>query len=86
VPDALARELSPVVWSTIYTREDLTRATASLSLTVESDESAPEYERRHLPRWPPTRWYERWAYGQDLFPPDEDGLGKMELRWVVLRR
>ena len=84
-PDALARELSPLVWSTLFTREDLARSIAGLPLAIESEESAAEYERRG-PHWPPTRWYERWACGQDLFPPDDEGFGKMELRWVVLRR
>jgi 2-polyprenyl-3-methyl-5-hydroxy-6-metoxy-1,4-benzoquinol methylase len=86
-PDDLARQLSQVLWSALFTRRDLDQAAQDLPLHRQSDESALEFERAHLPadQWPPTGWFEGWSGGQDLFdlpaqkPP-------FELRWLVYRK
>jgi len=86
-PDDTARQLSQVLWCTLYTRRDLETAAAGLPFERQTDESAADYERAHLPegQYPPTGWYEGWSGGQDLFdlpatrPP-------FELRWLVFRK
>jgi 2-polyprenyl-3-methyl-5-hydroxy-6-metoxy-1,4-benzoquinol methylase len=83
-PDALTRELSALVWSTVFTHDDLRRAVAVHRLVLASDEGFADYERHRQPSWPPTRWYERWAYGYDLFPQHVGSHA--EMRWLVLRR
>lgn len=84
-PDQLAKEISELAWSSLFTRADLATALDGLPFDLISDESTLEYERQHLPAeaWPPTGWFEHWASGQDLFlinnPP-------MQLRWLLYRR
>jgi 2-polyprenyl-3-methyl-5-hydroxy-6-metoxy-1,4-benzoquinol methylase len=88
-PDDLARQLSQVNWSCLFTRQDLAAAMEKLPLELVSDESVVEYEKQHLPMeaWPPTGWFVRWCEGNNLFfIKDEDSRSPMELRWVLLRR
>ncbi|MEI9953430.1 MAG: hypothetical protein WDO74_31740 [Pseudomonadota bacterium] len=85
-PDSLARQISPSVLSTIFSEEDLERAQQGLPLSLISNESCLEYERRTCrvkPR-PPTSWFEPWASGSNLF--DLPGLVPCELRWLVYRK
>jgi len=86
-PDALARELSQLAWSTIFTRKDLARATRGLSLSRLSDESVHDYEKAHQPpeNWPPTSWYESWSRGLNCFRAKR-GAAPMELRWLHYRK
>jgi SAM-dependent methyltransferase len=86
-PDDTARQLSQVLWSALFTRRDLEQAVAGLPFKQESDESAAEYERTHLPegQYPPTGWYEGWCGGQDVFDLPAE-RPPMELRWVVFRK
>ncbi len=87
-PDALAEQLSETLWSTIYTRGELRRALQGLPLVLESDDSAYEYEWRHLPSfaWPPTSWFEAWARCEGLFLTVDPAQLPVELRWIVLRK
>jgi SAM-dependent methyltransferase len=86
-PDRLARELAQVFWCSLFTRDDLKEASAELGLSLMSEESVFEYERKHLPAadWPPTGWFEEWTRGLDLF---RISIGKapIDMRWVVYRK
>jgi SAM-dependent methyltransferase len=86
-PDPLARALSEVFWSCLFTRQEMQVASAGLSLDAVSDEAVFLYERDHLPpeAWPPTGWFTDWTQGLDLFslPP---GSAPCELRWLVYRK
>jgi len=86
-PDDLARQFSQVLWTCLFTRRDFEQATEGLPFERVADESAPEYERTHLPegQWPSTGWYEGWSTGQDLFDLPAE-RAPMELRWLVYRR
>ena len=86
-PDAAARELGQQCYTSIFTRAEVDAAVAGLPLVLESDDSAYEYERAHLPQgaWPPTSWYERWARGQDVFDIEHES-SPIELRWLVFCR
>jgi SAM-dependent methyltransferase len=86
-PDPLARALSEVFWSCLFTRRELIVAAAGLSLDAVSDEAVFLYEREHLPpeAWPPTGWFAEWANGLDLFALPV-GTAPCELRWLVYRK
>lgn len=86
-PDGLARELSQVFWSNLFTRADLATAMQGLPFDPVSDESAHDYEQEHLAAeaWPPTGWFVDWSQGLDLFDVPR-GRAPMELRWLVFRR
>lgn len=85
-PDEAARQLGQQTYSSVFTMDDVSAATAGLRLELVDDQSVYEFEYEHLPSeaWPPTGWYEGWVTGRDLF-----GLGRehspMELRWLVFR-
>ena len=82
-PPPLARELSQLAWSTVFTRKDLAFATRDLPFSRLSDESTYEYEKLHQPSasWPPTSWYESWSRGFNCYRV-KSGLAPMELRWL----
>jgi 2-polyprenyl-3-methyl-5-hydroxy-6-metoxy-1,4-benzoquinol methylase len=86
-PDTMARQVSQLMWSCVFTRNDLSFIAEELPLTLLADESAFEYEKQHLPAesWPPTGWFATWSQGRDLFalPPDKSPV---ELRWLTYRR
>lgn len=86
-PDAVARQVSDVAGSAIFTRAELAALTERLPLALVSDESAHDYEQAHLPAeaWPPTLWFEDWAHGRNVFalPPAKVPV---ELRWLEFRR
>ena len=86
-PDEVAREMSQVMWSSLFTRRELHDAAVGLPFDTVSDECVLDYERSHLPteQWPPTGWFEGWAAGQDVFdlPRDECPI---ELRWLTFRK
>lgn len=85
-PDSMVRQMAEVVWSYLLTREELRFAMAGLPLEIISDESAYEYEQRHLPKeaWPPTSWFLGWATGRNIFPIEQNP--PIELRWILCRR
>jgi SAM-dependent methyltransferase len=86
-PDAMARELSQVFWSTLYTRQELADASQGLGLALLSEESVCEYEKKRLPpsAWPPTGWFVEWTRGVDIFnlPVQKTPV---DMRWVVYRK
>jgi SAM-dependent methyltransferase len=86
-PDAVARQLSQVMWCVLFTRRDLDEAAQGSGLERQGDEAAAEYERAHLPegQYPSTGWYEGWCAGQDLFDLPAE-RSPMELRWLVYRK
>ncbi|MCV7382686.1 class I SAM-dependent methyltransferase [Mycolicibacter longobardus] len=86
-PDAAAREFCQQVYSGLFTRDEMSIATAGLPLQLLSDESAYDYEKAHLPEgaWPQTSWYPDWAAGLDAFRTSREE-SPMELRWLVYER
>jgi 2-polyprenyl-3-methyl-5-hydroxy-6-metoxy-1,4-benzoquinol methylase len=85
-PTTSVRELSQVQWSFIITPKEMLGVMAGLPLQVLSNESVFLYEREHLPAeaWPPTKWFENWAIGKDVFLADRET--PISLRWVLCRR
>ena len=83
-PTQVAREFSEVVWSSMFTNQDLKTAFEQLPLEIISNESVFDYEHTHLQPnyWPPTGWFESWSKGKDLFGFEES---QMELRWVLCK-
>jgi len=83
-PDDAAREFGPQVYSSIFTRDEMSTATAGLSLELVADDSVYEYEKTHLPEgaWPPTSWYAEWVSGQDVFDVERENC-PIEMRWLV---
>lgn len=86
-PDSAAREFCQQVYSGLYTRNEMTEASAGLPLQLLSDESVHDYEKAHLPEgaWPPTSWYIEWVSGQDAFRTTRED-SPMELRWLIYQR
>jgi 2-polyprenyl-3-methyl-5-hydroxy-6-metoxy-1,4-benzoquinol methylase len=86
-PDDPARELGQQCNTSIFTRDELTKAAAQLPLQLVSDDSAYEYEKTHLPdgAWPPTNWFDGWAHGLDVFALKAEE-SPIELRWLVYQR
>jgi SAM-dependent methyltransferase len=87
IPDAAARELGQQVYTTIFTRDELTAAAGLLPLALVGDDSVYEYESTHLPdgAWPPTRWYPGWVSGCDVFDVERDA-SPIEMRWLVYQK
>jgi 2-polyprenyl-3-methyl-5-hydroxy-6-metoxy-1,4-benzoquinol methylase len=86
-PDEVAREMSQVMWSSLFTFRELQDAAGGLPFDMISDESVLDYERSHLPaeQWPPTGWFEGWAAGQDVFDLPR-GECPIEVRWLTFRK
>ena len=84
-PEAIDRELAEVLWSTLYTPEDLDRV--SDGFTVVSSEDMFEYERARskVEDWPPTGWFTGWSQGYDLYELAEH-RPPMRLCWHVWQR
>ncbi len=85
-PDDAARQFGQQVYTAIFTAAEVAAAAAGLPLEFVADDSAHDYEQKHLPEgaWPPTGWYAAWASGLDVFdvPRHESPI---ELRWLVYR-
>jgi SAM-dependent methyltransferase len=86
-PDALAREVSEVSWSRIFTRRELAFATQLLPFELVGDESVHDHEKTHAPAgaWPPTTWFVDWSRGRNVFDLPQ-GRAPIELRWLTFRR
>jgi SAM-dependent methyltransferase len=86
-PDPMVRQLSEIVWSCVFTRNEIAAITEDLPLALVADESTFEYEKQHLPAesWPPTGWFADWSRGLDIFPLLA-GKSPVELRWLTYRR
>jgi len=86
-PDDAARELGQQSNSSIFTRDEVTKAATELPLQLIADDSAYEYEKTHLPEgaWPPTAWFDGWAQGLDVFDVEREE-SPIELRWLVYQK
>jgi 2-polyprenyl-3-methyl-5-hydroxy-6-metoxy-1,4-benzoquinol methylase len=86
-PDEVARQMSQVMWSSLFGRRELHDAAAGLPFDMVSDESVLDYERSHLSaeQWPPTGWFEGWTAGQDVFDLPR-GECPIEMRWLTFRK
>jgi SAM-dependent methyltransferase len=87
LPDSAARELGQQCNTMIFTWDEMAKAADALPLELKADDSAYEYEKRHLPdgAWPPTAWFGNWASGLDLFDV-ERAESPIELRWLVYQK
>lgn len=86
-PTPMARELSQIAWSTIFTRAEVARAARGLGFSRLSDESVHDFERANQPTesWPPTSWFESWSRGFNCYRVTR-GTAPMELRWLHYRK
>lgn len=86
-PDLLARQLSFVLWSTIFTRDELRAAGAAHGFSLVSEESVYEFEKERYPAesWPPTAWFEEWTRGVDTFDLPMS-RAPVEMRWLVWKK
>lgn len=86
-PDEAARELGQQVYTTIFTRDELTSAAGLLPLALVGDDSVYEYEKTHLPEgaWPQTSWYANWVSGLDVFDVERE-TSPIEMRWLVYQK
>ena len=86
-PDLLARQLSFMLWSTIFTRDELREAGAAHGFALVSEESVYDFEKQRLPAqaWPPTGWFEEWTRGIDTFDLPMS-RSPVEMRWLVWKK
>jgi SAM-dependent methyltransferase len=86
-PDKAARELAEQMYTSIFTRPEMSGAAAQLPLELVADDSVYEYEKTHLPdgAWPPTSWYAGWITGLDVFDVEREEC-PIEMRWLVFRK
>jgi SAM-dependent methyltransferase len=86
-PDLLARQLSFMLWSTIFTREELRAAAGEHGFSLVSEESVYDYEKQRLPAeaWPPTGWFEEWTRGVGTFDLPVS-RAPVEMRWLVWKK
>ncbi len=86
-PDQAARELGQQMYTSIFTRQEMSAAAAQLPLQLVADDSVYDYEKTHLPAgaWPPTGWYADWVSGLDVFEVDRE-ISPIEMRWLVYQR
>jgi SAM-dependent methyltransferase len=86
-PDPLARQLSFVLWSTIFLRDELRDAAKRHGFVASSEESVYEYEKERLPEsaWPPTGWFEEWTRGVDTFDIPMS-KSPVEMRWLTFKK
>jgi SAM-dependent methyltransferase len=87
-PDQMARELSQVMISSVFTSGELALAMTGLPLELISNESVCEYEQKHLPAeaWPPISWFVNWASGRNVFPLSKEENPPIELRWILCHK
>ena len=86
-PDNAARELGQQMYTSIFTRHEMSTAAAELPLELVADDSVYEYEKAHLPdgAWPPTGWYAEWVSGLDVFDVEREKC-PIEMRWLVYQK
>lgn len=86
-PDEAALQLGQQLYTSIFTRQQMSTAAAGLPLSLVADDSVCEYEKAHLPEgaWPPTSWYAGWVSGLDVFDVERSEC-PIELRWLVYQK
>jgi 2-polyprenyl-3-methyl-5-hydroxy-6-metoxy-1,4-benzoquinol methylase len=84
-PDALTKEVSELVWASLFTEAELQEAMDGLPLEIIARDPVCEYERANLPEeaWPPTGWFENWSTGKDLFAVEDS---QMTMQWITCKR
>lgn len=85
--DQATREFGQQVYTGIFTRPEMSAATAGLPLELVADDSVYDYEKAHLPpgAWPPTSWYANWVSGLDVFPVERE-MSPIPMRWLVFQK
>ena len=75
------------MYTSIFTRDEMSTAAAELPLELVADDSVYEYEKAHLPdgAWPPTGWYAEWVSGLDVFDVEREQC-PIEMRWLVYQK
>ena len=83
-----ARQFGQRAYSSIFTHAELNDAVGQIPLELVSDESVYDFEKENLPEeeWPPTRWYENWTTGQDVFSVADRESSPIDMRWLVYRK
>lgn len=86
-PDRFVRELTEVVWSTVFTRRELRDAAQGTQLELVEDVSVHDFEKENVPaeNWPPTGWFIDWTQGGDIFALPL-GRSPIDMRWLTFRR
>lgn len=86
-PDDTAREFCQQLYSSLFTRGEISATAAGLPLVLLADDSVYEYEKARLPdgAWPPTSWYTDWVSGLDAFGTSRED-SPIELRWLAFER
>lgn len=86
-PDPASRQWAEQCCAMFFTKAELARAEAGLSLRLIADDSAYAYERTHLPEefWPPTEAFAEWALGTHMFALEREQC-PIELRWMVWKK
>lgn len=87
LPDEASIQFAQQSYSAIFSRSDLAASVAGLPFQFESEESVFDFEKANLPAesWPPTKWFEGWVSGQDVFDV-ERAESPIEMRWFLYRR
>ncbi|QLL05871.1 class I SAM-dependent methyltransferase [Mycobacterium vicinigordonae] len=85
--DDAAREFGQQAYTAMFSRQEVSDASAGLPLELISDDSVFDYEQAHLPpgAWPQTSWYAAWVSGADVFPVEREQI-PIEMRWLVFRK
>ena len=86
-PDQAARQWGEQCCARMFTKSEIAQAMLGLPLEITSDDSAYDFEQRHLPEvaWPPTAAYSEWALGQHMYALERPHC-PIELRWIVLEK
>jgi hypothetical protein len=75
------------MYTSIFTRPELSTAAAELPLRLVADDPVCVYEMAHLPAgaWPPTGWYADWVSGLDVFDVEQQNC-PIEMGWLVYEK
>jgi 2-polyprenyl-3-methyl-5-hydroxy-6-metoxy-1,4-benzoquinol methylase len=87
-PEALAKQVGLMSWSSFFTPQDLASIMETLPFETIAEHPVLAYEKARIPPedWPPTKWFETWANGQNAFDMEAGMSPPIELRWLVFRR
>jgi SAM-dependent methyltransferase len=86
-PDQATREFGQQMYTSIFSWDEMSTATAGLPLQLVADDSVYDYEQEHLRpgAWPPTSWYADWVSGLDVFTIEREKC-PIEMRWLVYEK
>lgn len=82
-----ARQLGQQLYTSIFTRDEMSAAADGFPLQLITDDSVHDYEQAHLPEgaWPQTSWYAGWVSGLDVFDVGREN-SPIEMRWLVYQK